>query len=194
MTEFRHKEERLEKQFQASNKEIRQLKEKCEYLEKKNKELEKDTENWAQAKTSLHVSIQLKIKASLNFDIWTKQAAKGQYKAIAKQLEEMTWRCEVKEQELLRVRKERDELEERFMAAILEIQQKANLKQIALEKKLEMLQDAIHAKDLALKQFASSQSDLQRDTGTSEADTGVSLPSNIWLENYLTVWSRRLPP
>lgn len=106
---------------------------------------------------------------------WIKQAAKGQYKTASKRLDEMTWRCEVKEQELIKIKKERDELEERFMAAILEIQQKANLKQIALEKKLEMLQDVIHIKELELKQLASSQSDLQRDAGTSEAETGVIL-------------------
>lgn len=57
MGEFHHKEERLEKQFQSSNKEIKQLKEKCDHLEKKNRELEKDTENWSQAKTSLQVCI-----------------------------------------------------------------------------------------------------------------------------------------
>ncbi len=55
MNEFRMKEERLEKQYQFSSKEIKMLREKSDRLEKINKDLNKDTENWLQAKTSLQV-------------------------------------------------------------------------------------------------------------------------------------------
>ncbi|KZS09050.1 Growth arrest-specific protein 8 [Daphnia magna] len=55
LSEFRIKEERLEKQFHRTTKEIKHLREKCEQLEKTNKELRKDTENWLHAKTSLQV-------------------------------------------------------------------------------------------------------------------------------------------
>lgn len=55
MAEYRTREERLEKQYQKTNRDIKQLKEKCEYLERINKELQKDTENWVHAKTSLQV-------------------------------------------------------------------------------------------------------------------------------------------
>lgn len=55
---------------------------------------------------------------------------------MSKQLEEAAWQREVAEQRLARTKTERDELEENFMAAILEVQQKANLKQLVLEKKL----------------------------------------------------------
>ena len=57
MNEFRNKEERLEKQYQFTSKEIKELREKSDGLEKKNKELQKETENWALAKSSLHVRI-----------------------------------------------------------------------------------------------------------------------------------------
>lgn len=55
MAEYRIKEERLEKQYHSSGREIRQLRERCDQLEKINKELQKDTENWVHAKTSLQV-------------------------------------------------------------------------------------------------------------------------------------------
>lgn len=55
LSEFRVKEERLEKQFHRTDREIKHLREKCAQLERSNKELQKDTENWLHAKTSLQV-------------------------------------------------------------------------------------------------------------------------------------------
>ena len=57
MAEYRIREERLEKQYQTSGKDIKHLRDKCDQLEKTNKELQKDTENWLHAKTSLQVCI-----------------------------------------------------------------------------------------------------------------------------------------
>lgn len=56
MNEFRMREDRMEKQYQFTSKEIKELRVKSEHLEKINKELNKDTENWLQAKSSLQVS------------------------------------------------------------------------------------------------------------------------------------------
>lgn len=93
---------------------------------------------------------------------------------MAKQLEEANWQREVAEQRLARVKIERDELEENFMAAILEIQQKANLKQLVLEKKLETLQETLQCKEVALKQAISSGSCSQsRDAGTHSSGETV---------------------
>ena len=57
MADFRVKEERTEKQFQAASKELKHLREKSDLLERKNLELEKETENWVQAKSALEVEI-----------------------------------------------------------------------------------------------------------------------------------------
>lgn len=92
-------------------------------------------------------------------------------------MEETTWQREVAEQQLARIKVERDELEERFMVAILEVQQKANLKQLVLEKKLDALKDAVKSKDIALKILTTNSTGSQNNVGTfsSGADTGVSL-------------------
>lgn len=103
------------------------------------------------------------------------QAAKSQQKTLAKQLEEAVWLREISQQNLDRIKGERDEMEERFMAAILEVQQKANLKQLVLEKKLEALQESLQSKELALKQLTSLSSNSHTDVGnhSSGAETGV---------------------
>ena len=90
-------------------------------------------------------------------------------------MEEVTWQREVAEQQLARVKNERNELEERFMVAILEVQQKANLKQLVLEKKLDALKDAVKSKDIALKNFTTNSTGSQNNVGTfsSGAETGV---------------------
>ena len=62
---------------------------------------------------------------------------------LKKQLEEAVWNRQVLEQKLAWTQSEKNELEEHFMAAILEVQQKANLKQIVLEKKLETLEESL---------------------------------------------------
>lgn len=90
-------------------------------------------------------------------------------------IQEARWEREVAEQNLATVKKERDELEERFMAVILEVQQKANLKQLVLEKKLETLQQSLQSKELALKNLTSVGSGSHADVGTrsSDGETGV---------------------
>lgn len=68
------------------------------------------------------------------------------------------------------------------MAAILEVQQKANFKQLILEKKLESLQETLQTKEIALKQLTFSTSDSQRDAAThSSGETVVCSCTNSWL-------------
>ena len=55
MAEFRIKEERTEKQLLAATKELKHLREKSDLLERRNIELQKETESWQQAKSALDV-------------------------------------------------------------------------------------------------------------------------------------------
>ena len=71
---------------------------------------------------------------------------KGHLKLLKNQLEEAVWQRQVAEQKLTWTLAERNEIEEQFMAAILEVQQKANLKQLVLEKKLETLEESLMIK------------------------------------------------
>lgn len=95
---------------------------------------------------------------------------------LLRRLEEAEWHREVAEQKFAKTKIERDELEEHFTSAILEIQQKANLKQLVLEKKLTSLQETLQTKDDTIKYLKSSGSDSQRDAGTrSSGETVVGL-------------------
>lgn len=67
LAEYRVKEERLERQYQSTNRDVKALRERCERLENMNKELQKDTESWQHAKTSLQVSF-------LSFNLLLKKA------------------------------------------------------------------------------------------------------------------------
>lgn len=69
MAEYRVKEERVEKQFQSTSREVKHLRDKCEQLESVNKELQKDTENWSHAKTSLQVKALYFIQLHKNNEI-----------------------------------------------------------------------------------------------------------------------------
>jgi len=71
------------------------------------------------------------------------QTVKGRLKMLKKQQEEAIWHRQVAEQKLVRAQSEKNELEDHFMAAIMEVQQKANLKQLVLEKKLETLEESL---------------------------------------------------
>ena len=75
-----------------------------------------------------------------------------------KQLETLQWEREMLEQNFVRIKTERDEMEEKFMAAILEVQQKANLKQLVLEKKLEAMQASMREKEQLIKELTSNSS------------------------------------
>lgn len=112
------------------------------------------------------------------------KAAKGHHKMLLRRLEEVEWQREVAEQKFAKIKTERDELEGHFSSAILEVQQKANLKQLVLEKKLALLQETLQAKEDAIKQLTSSASDSPRDAGThSSRETVVSV------EPLITVFS-----
>ena len=110
------------------------------------------------------------------------KTAKSHQKLLSNQLKEAVWLRDVAEQNLAKVGHEKDELEKRFMAAILEVQQKANLKQLVLEKKLATLQETLQSKELQLKQLLSVSSNSHVDGGTRSSgdETGVI----VYFNNY----------
>lgn len=61
-------------------------------------------------------------------------------------MKSLRWEHEVLEQRFTQVQKECDELYEKFVKAIHEVQQKSGFKNLLLEKKLSALADAIEKK------------------------------------------------
>merc|ERR1712080_714155 len=75
---------------------------------------------------------------------------KAKLKVVNKELEEMRWSHEVLQQKYNQVSKEREEIQERFSTAILEIQQKAGLKYMLLEKKILALREELEEREAAM--------------------------------------------
>lgn len=118
------------------------------------------------------------------------KATKGQQKILLTQLKEAVWMRDVAEQNLAKVERDKEELESRFMAAILEVQQKANLKQLVLEKKLETLQESLQSKELQLKQILSVSSNSHADVGTRSSgddETGVMMTLSVFGQHHMTM-------
>lgn len=67
--------------------------------------------------------------------------------ATQKELEVLRWENEVLELRLEKMQQERDELRDRFCAAVLEVQQKSGLKSILLEKKLKALAELLDQRE-----------------------------------------------
>ena len=88
---------------------------------------------------------------------------KAKIKVINKELEEIRWEHEVLQQKYNQVSKERDEIQERFSTAILEIQQKAGLKYMLLEKKIMALKEELEEREAALQGASREESGIRGD-------------------------------
>merc|ERR1719150_2424011 len=92
---------------------------------------------------------------------------KAKLKVISKELEELRWEHEVLQQKYNQVSKEREEIQERFSTAILEIQQKAGLKYMLLEKKILALREELEEREAALqggnREEAAARGDILRE-------------------------------
>merc|ERR1719150_91718 len=75
---------------------------------------------------------------------------KAKLKVVNKEAEEVRWSHEVLQQKYNQVSKEREEIQERFSTAILEIQQKAGLKYMLLEKKILALREELEEREAAV--------------------------------------------
>ena len=84
------------------------------------------------------------------------QNAKARLKVQDAELKSLRWEHEVLEQRFAQVQRERDELYDRFVKAIHEVQQKSGLKNILLEKKLSTLADALEKKEAQLNEVLAS--------------------------------------
>ena len=78
------------------------------------------------------------------------QHTKARVKVLEGELKALKWEHEVLEQRFSKVQKERDELYDKFVASIYEVQQKTGLKNIILEKKLETIRGDLEAKEVQL--------------------------------------------
>ncbi|KAF5925879.1 hypothetical protein HPG69_002330 [Diceros bicornis minor] len=73
---------------------------------------------------------------------------KARLKVTEKELKGLQWEHEVLEQRFMKVQQERDELYQKFTAAILEVQQKVGFKNLVLERKLQALNTAVEKKEV----------------------------------------------
>ncbi|GAA49106.1 growth arrest-specific protein 8 [Clonorchis sinensis] len=71
-------------------------------------------------------------------------------KTCEQEKKHVQWQFDILEQRFKRMEKERDELYERFVAAIQDVQQKTGLKNLLLEKRLQALTDVVEKKEVQL--------------------------------------------
>ncbi|KAM9607751.1 dynein regulatory complex subunit 4 [Trichechus inunguis] len=75
---------------------------------------------------------------------------KARLKVTEKELKDLQWEHEVLEQRFIKVQQERDQLYQKFTAAIQEVQQKTGFKNLVLERKLKALSTAVEQKEAQL--------------------------------------------
>nr|XP_058135522.1 dynein regulatory complex subunit 4 isoform X2 [Dasypus novemcinctus] len=83
---------------------------------------------------------------------------KARLKVAEKELKGLQWEHEVLEQRFAKVQQERDELYQKFTAAIHEVQQKAGFKNLVLERKLQALSAAVEKKEAQLSEVLAASS------------------------------------
>eukprot|EP00002_Diphylleia_rotans_P039855 TRINITY_DN934_c0_g1_i5.p1 TRINITY_DN934_c0_g1~~TRINITY_DN934_c0_g1_i5.p1 ORF type:complete len:474 (+),score=144.75 TRINITY_DN934_c0_g1_i5:54-1475(+) len=88
--------------------------------------------------------------------------SKARLKVLEEQLKNVTWEHEVLLQRFEQVQKERDELYDRFVSTIYDVQQKSGFRNLILEKKLETVQESLEKKEAQLSEvLAASNLDPQ---------------------------------
>lgn len=135
--EMKKKEDRMEKQMadvHAENKKLhdplRQTRSDLEELKRQLSSHEQDRSNLASAKARLKV-------------------LKEEHKSVI-------WERDIMEQRFEKVQAQRDEIYEKFIKAIQEVQQKSNLKNLLLEKKLTALTETLEKKEAQLNEILSA--------------------------------------
>ncbi|CAJ0955825.1 unnamed protein product, partial [Ranitomeya imitator] len=131
MEEMRKKEDRLEKEMADLQQQNRRL---TEPLQKAREEVaghQRQLTNYEKDKAFLI-------------------STKSRLKSAEKELEDLTWEHEVLVQRFQKIQSERDELYNKFTAAIHEVQQKNGFKNLLLERKLQALRDTLEKKEAQL--------------------------------------------
>lgn len=135
--EMRKKEERLEKQMTEVMNENRRLIEPLQKAKDEVHELQRQLANYEKDKASL-------------------TSTKARLRVQADELKKFEWEQEVLRQRFEQTQKERDELYNKFVKAIHEVQQKGNFKNLLLEKKLTALADTLEKKEAQLNEVLSA--------------------------------------
>ncbi len=84
--------------------------------------------------------------ASYNQDKQMLRTTRAQLKIQQETIQQLQWELEVLKQRFADVESERDELYDRFVRTIYDVQQKSGFKNLVLEKKLAALSDALEKK------------------------------------------------
>ncbi|XP_022249678.1 growth arrest-specific protein 8-like isoform X2 [Limulus polyphemus] len=134
---MKKKEERLERQMQEITTENRRLSEPLQRAKEEVQELKRQLVSYEKDKISLaNTKIRLK---KMNEDF-----------------KESMWEKEVLEQRFRKVEEERDTLYKKFVSAIQDVQQKAGLKNLLLEKKLSSMEELLEKKETQLSEMLAS--------------------------------------
>lgn len=144
---------------------INTLKEQVEEMKKKEDRMEKHvTEIYAENK-KLHEPLrqahseveELKRQlATYKQDKLNLASAQARLKVLKEQHKSVIWEKDIIEQRFEKVQTQRDEIYEKFIKAIHEVQQKSNLKNLLLEKKLTALTETLEKKQVQLNEVLSA--------------------------------------
>ncbi|XP_054257958.1 dynein regulatory complex subunit 4-like [Macrosteles quadrilineatus] len=129
MAKMKDNEERIEKKLKEVSNENKKLTEPLKEAREQVADLQRQLTNYNKDKVSLS-----NMKKHLSH--------------VTKQLEDLNGEYDVLEMAFEKVKGERDELHDKFVSAILELQQKSSLKNVVLEKKLEVLTAALEQRDV----------------------------------------------
>merc|ERR1711916_278653 len=92
----------------------------------------------------------LSMKADLQRALEPLAEKTARVEELEKELKDLQWEHEVLEQRFAQVEAERDELYDKFVTTIHEVQQKSGFKNLLLEKKMSVLNDELEKKDAQL--------------------------------------------
>ncbi|XP_006860150.1 PREDICTED: growth arrest-specific protein 8 [Chrysochloris asiatica] len=146
---------------------INSLKEQMEDMRKKEEHLEKEMAEVTMQNKRLADPLQRaredmnEMQRKLTHYEHDKQiltCTKARLKVTEKELKDLQWEHEVLEQRFLKVQQERDQLYQKFTAAIQEVQQKTGFKNLVLERKLQALSTAVEQKEAQLNEVLATSS------------------------------------
>eukprot|EP00055_Hartaetosiga_balthica_P018192 m.130269 g.130269 ORF g.130269 m.130269 type:complete len:479 (+) comp9467_c0_seq21:57-1493(+) len=144
---------------------INSLKEKVEDMKKKEERIEKAMAEITQENKHLveplkaaqsRVAELEKHLAHHDRDKQFLRNAKARIKVLEDEVKSLEWEKEVLQQRFQEVEEERDELYERFVKTIYDVQQKTGFKNLILEKKLDALSDQLEKKEAQLNEVLSA--------------------------------------
>ncbi|XP_055477565.1 dynein regulatory complex subunit 4 isoform X2 [Psammomys obesus] len=129
MEDMRKKEEHLEREMAEVSLQNKRLMEPLQKAREEMNEMQKRLANFQRDKQILICT-------------------KARLKVTEKELKDLQWEHEVLEQRFAKVQQERDELYQKFTAAIQEVQQKTGFKNLLLERKLQALNTAVEKREV----------------------------------------------